>query len=72
VRFVAVQTNGIWRTAIEVPGLAALSTGGQGWVASVSCPSAARCVAGGDYRDSREFQSFVTEDGTRVMQHGMG
>ena len=44
--FVVSQANGVWGTAEEVPGLAALNTGGAG-VNSVSCGSAGDCAAGG-------------------------
>ncbi len=58
--FVAVERNGRWRKAIEVPGLAALNTGGNAVVTSVSCASAGSCAAGGSYRDRRgDRQGFV-------------
>jgi hypothetical protein len=55
--FVVSQINGIWHTAIEAPGTAAL---GGAVIASVSCASAGNCSAGGYYTDSsgRE-QAFV-------------
>ena len=49
--FVAVERNGLWGRAIEVPGLGALNTGGDAEVTSVSCASAGNCAAGGYYRD---------------------
>jgi Bacterial Ig-like domain (group 3) len=49
-----------WGTAEEVPGTAALNTGGTAAVMSVSCASAGNCAAGGSYRDlSSHFQAFV-------------
>src|SRR6266481_1699280 len=33
--FVASEVNGIWHTAIEVPGTAALNAGGNAWIGSV-------------------------------------
>src|SRR5258706_2002759 len=48
--FVVSESNGRWRQAIEVPGLAALSKGGPGQVIEVSCASAGSCAAGGFYR----------------------
>jgi hypothetical protein len=45
--FVVSQKNGIWGTAEEVPGLAALNIGGGAGVSSVSCGSAGNCAAGG-------------------------
>jgi len=58
--FVVVERNGRWGQAIEVPGLAALNTGGLADVSEVSCASAGNCSAGGDYTD-RSFneQGFV-------------
>ncbi len=54
--FVAVERDGGWSTAIKVPGLQALNTGGfpgeGAQVLSVSCGSAGNCAAGGDYFDS--------------------
>jgi hypothetical protein len=65
--FVAVAQNGTWGTAIPVPGLAALNTGGNAVVTSVSCGSAGSCVAGGSYRDSRRhMQVFVTSENNGV------
>ena len=43
----ASEVNGTWGTAIEVPGTAALNTGGRAEVSSVSCASAGNCTAGG-------------------------
>jgi hypothetical protein len=58
--FVAVERNGRWRLAIEVPGLAALNAGRSAQVSSVSCASAGNCAAAGGYRDrSHHFQAFV-------------
>ena len=58
--FVAVERHGRWHTAIEVPGLGALNTGGGAAVASVSCPPAGSCAAGGYYtRRHHRQQGFV-------------
>ncbi|HEV2240004.1 MAG TPA: hypothetical protein VGR98_03095, partial [Streptosporangiaceae bacterium] len=58
--FVVSQTNGTWRTAIEVPGLGTLNKGGVAVVNSVSCRSAGNCAAGGPYKDgSGHLQAFV-------------
>jgi len=56
---VASERDGRWGKAIEVPGLAALNTGGFAFVFSVSCPSAGSCAAGGYYRDRHGQQGFV-------------
>jgi hypothetical protein len=57
--FVASQAHGTWGKAIEVPGTAALNTGGLGGIDSVSCASAGNCTAGGHYRNSSGGQVFV-------------
>jgi len=43
----APAAAGIWGNAQQVPGLAALNTGGDAWVISVSCPAAGECAASG-------------------------
>lgn len=48
--FVAVEENGVWGKATEVPGLAALNTGGDVYISSVSCAPASACSAGGPRR----------------------
>ena len=45
----AVEQNGRWGQAIEVPGLGALNRGGNAHVSSVSCASAGNCAAAGTY-----------------------
>jgi hypothetical protein len=50
--FVVSQVHGRWGTAKEVPGLAALNTGGNAQVDSVSCATAGNCSAGGFYTGS--------------------
>ena len=65
--FVVTETDGRWGTAIEVPGTAALNTGGSAWINSVSCTTAGNCSAGGAYVDASGHQQafVVTEtDGT--------
>jgi len=61
--FVVSEKKGTWGSAQQVPGLAALNTGGGAAVLSVSCASAGNCSAGGVYRDSvgRE-QAFVVSE----------
>jgi hypothetical protein len=53
--FVVSEKNGRWGTAIEVPGLAALETGGFAEVLSVSCASVGNCAAGGYYNGGQGF-----------------
>jgi hypothetical protein len=55
--FVASQVNGTWRTAIKVPGTAALNKRGNASVTSVSCASAGNCSAGGQYVDGSSWGS---------------
>jgi len=50
--FVVNKTANIWRTAQEVPGTAALNTGGNAKINSVSCPAPGDCSAGGYYTDA--------------------
>jgi hypothetical protein len=50
--WLAVQHNGKWENAFEVPGTAALNAGGDGSLVSISCPSAGNCAATGDYEAS--------------------
>jgi hypothetical protein len=61
--FVAAERRGRWGTAIEVPGLGALNTGGRAAVNSVSCPSAGNCAAVGHYKDhAGHTQGFVAAE----------
>src|SRR6266851_3178790 len=61
--FAVSQMNGTWRTAIEVPGTAALNTGGTAFVQSVSCTSPGNCSAGGGYTGSSGHrQAFVVTE----------
>lgn len=50
--FIINQKDGQWGRAFSVPGETALDTGHAGFALSVSCVSALRCAAGGDYTDS--------------------
>ena len=71
---------GSWGKAIAVPGLAALNTGGDASVTTVSCASAGNCAAGGDYAGHRGVerdQGFVADErngrwGTAVEVPGLG
>jgi hypothetical protein len=75
--FVAVERNGVWGTAIQVPGLAALNIRGNAFVTSVSCASAGNCAAGGYYTDrSHHRQGFVAVErngvwGTAIPMPGL-
>jgi hypothetical protein len=57
--FVVSQTGGTWGHLTEVPGTAALNTGGYAEINSVSCVSAGNCSAGGDYQGAGGDQAFV-------------
>ena len=61
--FVAIDRNGRWGQAVQVPGLGALNTGGSAEVSSVSCASPGNCAAGGDYAtDAPGEQAFVVSE----------
>jgi hypothetical protein len=62
--FVVPEVNRTWHKAIEVPGTAALNTGGNAVVLSVSCTHTGSCAAGGQYLGSSGLQGFV------VSNHG--
>ena len=47
--FVATEARGTWRTAMPVPGVLALNTGGYAVVQTLSCASAGNCLAAGTY-----------------------
>lgn len=61
--FVVREVNGVWRKAVEVPGSAALNTGGLAWLNSVSCTSRGNCTAGGVYlAATTTYQPFVVSE----------
>jgi hypothetical protein len=61
--FVVTETNGVWGTAIEVPGSARLNGGRQAGVSSVSCAAPGDCSAGGQYTDKHgNGQAFVVTE----------
>jgi hypothetical protein len=65
--FVATETSGIWGTAKEVPGTAALNKGGAAAITSVSCAAAGACSTGGFYFDgSGHQQAFVATETSGV------
>jgi hypothetical protein len=59
--FVLSQINGTWGKAEEVPGIAALNTGGDAVINSLSCTSPGNCSAGGYYGTTSPVngQAFV-------------
>jgi hypothetical protein len=61
--FAVSEVNGVWQQAEEVPGTAALNTGGSATTYSLSCATAGNCSAGGPYTDrSRHLQAFVVKE----------
>jgi len=61
--FVVSERGGVWGTAIEVPGLAALNTERAAWVTSVSCATPGNCAAGGVYWGAGgNFHAFVVSE----------
>jgi hypothetical protein len=58
--FAVSQQAGRWGTAAPLPGAAALNTGRNANINSLSCGAAGNCAAGGFYTDSsRHWQAFV-------------
>jgi hypothetical protein len=61
--FVGSQAGGKWATAVEVPGTAAVNTGGYAEVTSLSCGAAGNCSAGGFYSlASGDEDAFVVSE----------
>ncbi len=61
--FVASETNGTWKKAIQVPGSGTLPAGRLGNVTLVSCASAGNCTAGLTYTaDFDVQQAFVASE----------
>jgi hypothetical protein len=66
--FIVSQVHGTWGTAQQVPGMAALGTGGYGEVDTVACSTAGNCAAGGIDGDNNGFdvngggQAFVATE----------
>lgn len=66
--FTVTETNGKWGKAREVPGIAKLNTGLDGWVTTISCPTAGSCVAGGFYGVGKpdekiyDLQAFIVSE----------
>jgi hypothetical protein len=64
--FVVREVNGIWGTAIELPGSAALNAGKTADLVSVSCASSGNCVAGGSYTDGSGLEHAMVADESAV------
>jgi hypothetical protein len=59
--WVAVERDGRWGNAMNVPGLLALNSGMNAEVDSVSCPSAGNCAAVGAYGEPYSDAFVVSE-----------
>src|SRR5215471_16516035 len=59
----AAAAAGVWGRAIAVPGLAALNTGRNADVTSVSCAAPGSCAAGGFYQGHGKH-GFVVSEGS--------
>src|SRR5215472_16238829 len=64
----AARAGGSWGRAITVPGLAALNTGRNANVLSVSCPSPGSCAAGGYYQNHGRHGFVAVERNGRWRQ----
>lgn len=60
--FVVSEVNGTWRTAVEVPGSAALNHGNNGTVDAVSCASPGNCSAVGSMDTAPMGIAFVVNE----------
>lgn len=61
--FVVTEINGVWTAAQEVPGVAALNTGGHAATTSVSCASPGNCTVAGQYARARSgVEVFVASE----------
>jgi hypothetical protein len=60
--FLVDETDGHWGQAEEVPGTAALNTGHQAFLGSMSCTSPGNCTAGGDYSTPHSIQAYVISE----------
>jgi hypothetical protein len=61
--FTANEVNGVWSSAIEVPGLGVINTGGDAVLLGVSCSANGNCSAGGFYSTgTNTFEAFVVNE----------
>ena len=65
------EINGSRGKALELPGSAALNTGGDAAVLSVSCASAGNCAAGGWYTDKAGREQAMVADESAVTATGL-
>jgi hypothetical protein len=68
--FVINEEDGVWDKAIEVPGSAALNSGGYAGLTSVSCGTPGNCTAGGYYlAGTTSYQAFVVNEVNGTWQN---
>jgi hypothetical protein len=65
------EINGSWGKARELPGSAALNTGGDAAVLSVSCASPGNCAVGGWYTDKAGHEQAMVADESAVTATGL-
>ncbi len=74
--FVVNQVNGIWGALNQLPGSAALNTGGDSEVLTVSCAAKTTCAAGGYYenraKQSRPLVADEVNGSWGPVQHVLG
>jgi hypothetical protein len=67
--FVVTEKGGVWGTARQLPGLAALNKGGFASVSALSCVSAGNCTGGGVYTDGSDAQQGFVVSQTGYKWH---
>jgi hypothetical protein len=68
--FVVTERNGAWGKAREVPGTAAVNTGGSAAAEWVSCPAAGSCLAVGSYTGSGDgLHPFISSQKNGTWGH---
>jgi hypothetical protein len=60
--FLAVEANGVWGRAFEVPGTARLNVNGYASIQSVSCPKLGFCTAVGNYATKTGYHAMVVDE----------
>ncbi len=71
--FVASEKNGVWGSAVEVPGIKTLDLDGYAsQVLSLSCAATGNCSAGGEFQDKNGFvQAFVVNEKAGVWRRAI-
>jgi hypothetical protein len=60
--FVVEETNGVWGSAISLPGSIALNALGPASIQNLSCPSAGNCTVSGFYTDASGNEQILVAD----------